>query len=203
MAHRPEPRRASWMPAVIAAADTRLRQIAPARARRRRHDHRRPIRPPPAHTPSCSPKITGEAPTVVLSDDPAPSERISRVLGRHQPLDGRGAHGVRRRRRAPAGRRGVRHERVDAAVLRAGDRPLRPVAPPRARPRASSCRRYPTCCSLGQRDGGPAQPRPRQAAPGERRPTTIRRDANKQKDEPSELDNSVEHRWAPTPSWIR
>ena len=40
-------------------------------------------------------------------------------------LDGRGADGVRGRRRAPAGGRRLRHHHLDAAVLRPGRRPLR------------------------------------------------------------------------------
>ena len=117
-----------WMPAVIAAADQRLRQKR-------------------AHVPDAGgmiiasdqtaarayaallTKLTSEAPTVVLSDDPGSSARISRIRRGHQPVAGRGAHGLRRRRRAPAVGRDLRHQRLDAAVLRAGHRPVRAVAP--------------------------------------------------------------------------
>ncbi len=155
------------MPAVIAAADTRLRGLR-------------------QHVPDAGGMIiasdqtaarayadllrtiTGEAPTVVLSDDKGSSDRISQFSAGTIALAGRRAHGVRGRRRAAAGRRRVRHQRVDAAVLRAGDRPLRAVAAARrdgqhlpavgAQPAAA-----------GQRDGGPAQSRPGQAAPGDAR----------------------------------
>src|SRR5439155_1715472 len=46
-------------------------------------------------------------------------------------LDGGGADGVRRRRHPPPGRRRVRHERLHTAVLRPGDRPVRPRPPAR------------------------------------------------------------------------
>ena len=110
-------------------------------------------------------RLTGETPTVVLSDDPGSSARITEFSAGNEPVAGGGADGVRGRRRAAAGRRGVRHQRVDAAVLRAGDRAVRAVPPARrdgehlpavgAQPAAA-----------GQRDGGPAQPRAGQAAPG-------------------------------------
>ena len=46
-------------------------------------------------------------------------------------MGGRSAHGVGRRRRAPAGRRRICHQRVDATVLRPGHRPFRPIPPTR------------------------------------------------------------------------
>ena len=88
-----------WMPAVIAAADTRLqqkRQHVPDAGGMIIASDQTAAR---AYADLLT-KITGEAPTVVLSDDKGSSDRISAVLGGHQPLAGRGADGVRRRRRA-------------------------------------------------------------------------------------------------------
>ena len=116
-----------WMPAVIAAADTRLqqkRQHVPDAGGMIIASDQTAAR---AYADLLT-KITGEAPTVVLSDDPGSSDRIAEFSRGHQPLAGRGADGVRGRRRAPAGGRRLRHQRVDAAVLRPGDRPLRAVA---------------------------------------------------------------------------
>ena len=152
------------MPAVIAAADTRLQQLR-------------------QHVPDAGgmviasdqtaarayadllTKITGEAPTVVLSDDPGSSDRISQFsagTSRWLVAVRMVSEGVDVPRLA-VGR--VRHQRVDAAVLRPGDRPVRPVSAARrngehlpavgAEPAAA-----------GQRDGSPAQPRARQAAQG-------------------------------------
>ena len=90
-----------WMPAVIAAADTRLqqkRQHVPDAGGMIIASDQTAAR---AYAELLT-KITGEAPTVVLSDDPGSSDRISRVLGGHQPLAGRGADGVRGCRRATA-----------------------------------------------------------------------------------------------------
>ena len=53
-------------------------------------------------------EITGEAPTVVLSDEKEASARIEEFAAGDEPLDGRGAHGVGGRRRAAARRRRVR-----------------------------------------------------------------------------------------------
>ena len=59
-------------------------------------------------------------------------ERRHRVVRhRHLALAGGGADGVRGGRRAPAVRRGLRHLDLDAAVLRAGGRPLRAGPPAR------------------------------------------------------------------------
>ncbi len=117
-----------WMPAVLAAADTRLQQKrqhvpdAGGTGHRLRSDHRR------ARTPDLLHQITGEVPTVVLSDDPA-------VLGPHQPSSPRAtsrwlvavrmvSEGVDVPRLAV----GVyADQRVDTAVLRPGDRPVRPA----------------------------------------------------------------------------
>ena len=187
-----------WMPAVIAAADTRLRQLR-------------------QHVPDAGgmiiasdqtaarayadllTKITGEAPTRGALRRPGIVGPHQPVLRRHQPLVGRGAHGVRRRRRAPAGRRRVRHERLDTAVLRPGDRPLRPVAAargdrkhlPAVGAQSSAAR---------QRDGGPAQPRARQAAPRERG----RRASTSNGARPNPVNSTtLSNTWVPTPSWIR
>jgi len=70
---------------------------------------------------------TGEAPTVVLSDDPGSSDRIARFAGDTSRWLVAVRMVVRGCRRPAAGRRGVRHQRVDPVVLRAGDRPLRAV----------------------------------------------------------------------------
>ena len=116
-----------WMPAVLQAADTRLTQLRAGGV-------------PDAgglviatdHTTAKAyaallRRVAGEEPVVVLSDDPKASGRIAE-FGRHErALAGRRPHGVRGRRRPAAGRRRLRHQRLDAAVLRAGRRPLRPV----------------------------------------------------------------------------
>ena len=70
-------------------------------------------------------RVSGERPVVVLSDDPTARQEDLRVRRVHGPLDGRGADGVRGSGRAPARGRGVRDVRVDRAVLRPGDRPVR------------------------------------------------------------------------------
>ena len=63
----------------------------------------------PAPTPRSCAAITGEAPTVVLSDE-AGAQRTDRGVRRvGRPLDGRGADGLRGRRHPAAGRRRLRH----------------------------------------------------------------------------------------------
>ena len=98
-----------WMPAVIAAADTRLAQMR-------------------QHVPDAGgmviasdqtaarayagllAKITGETPTVVLSDDTG-RPGASASSRPDQPVAGRGADGVRGCRRPPAGGGRLRHQR--------------------------------------------------------------------------------------------
>ena len=168
-----------WIPAVLQAADTRLTQLrnggVPDAGAMVIASDQKAAR---AYAAVLT-KLTGETPTVVLSDDPGSSARIADVLGGHRPVAGRGPDGVRRRRRAAAGGRRVRHQRVDTAVLRAGDRPLRAVAAARRDgehlPAVGADAARP-----GQRDGGPARPRARQAAPrgaGLRRRADSRSDA--------------------------
>ena len=134
-----------WMPAVIAAADTRLRGLR-------------------EHVPDAGgmiiasdqtaarayaellAKITGEAPTVVLSDDPGSSERISAFS------DGNLTAGWWRCAWCPRAStcRGWRSASTPPARRRRCSSPRRsagscaPAGP--ARPPASSCRRCPTCC---------------------------------------------------------
>ena len=94
----------AWIPSVLAAADRRLSEV-------RRHvpdagglviasdqDSAR------AYAALLA-KITGEKPTVVLSDEKAASKRIAEFAERRVALDGRGPDGLRGRRRAAAGRR--------------------------------------------------------------------------------------------------
>ena len=115
-----------WMPAVIAAADQRLRQLR-------------------THVPDAGgmiiasdqtaarayatllTKLTSEVPTIVLSDDPGSSARITEFAESTSRLAGRGAHGLRGRRRPPAVGRDLRDQRLDATVLRTGDRAVRAV----------------------------------------------------------------------------
>ena len=146
-------------------------------------------------------KLTSEAPTVVLSDDPGSSARISRIRRGHRPVAGRGAHGLRRRRRAPAVGRDLRHQRLDAAVLRAGHRPVRAVAPAgRNREHLRAVGAQPA--AAGQRAGGPAQPRARRAAPRSRR-SPRRRSRRQDADREERHGQRASPHWAPTPNWIR
>ncbi len=101
---------------------------AHARARRRRHDHRlrsdrrARLREAADHDHLGSAHAGAvRRPRIVNAHKPIRRE--------HQPLAGRGAHGVRGCRRAPAVGRDLRHERLDAAVLRAGRRAVRAVSP--------------------------------------------------------------------------
>ena len=75
--------------------------------------------------------ITGEPPTIVLSDEKAASKRIAEFTAERQPLAGRRTHGVGGGRRAAAGGRRLRDDHVHAAVLRPGRRPLRAGPQPR------------------------------------------------------------------------
>ncbi len=119
-----------WMPAVISAADTRLRQLrdggvpdaggmiiasdqtaARAYARSAGTDYRR-----------GADRRAFRRPRLVRPH--------RAVLRGHQPLAGRRPDGFRGCRRAAAGRWRVRHQRVHPAVLRPGDRPLRAVPAP-------------------------------------------------------------------------
>ena len=120
-----------WIPAVLQAADKRLTQLReggmPDAGAMVIASDQTAAR---AYAAVLT-KLTGQTPTVVLSDDPGSSARIAELLGRDEPLAGGGADGVRGRRRATACRRGLRDQRVDAAVLRPGNRPVRPVPPTR------------------------------------------------------------------------
>jgi superfamily II DNA or RNA helicase len=112
------------MPAVIAAADTRLRGL-------REHvpDAGGMIIASDQTTARAYAKlllkITGESPTVVLSDDKGSSDRIAEFA------DGTSRWMVAVRMVSAAGRRRLRDQRVDAAVLRPGHRPIRPLTPAR------------------------------------------------------------------------
>ena len=121
-----------WMPAVLQAANKRLTQLReggmPDAGAMVIASDQTAAR---AYAAVLT-KLTGQTPTVVLSDDPGSSARIAEYsTGRDEPMAGGGADGVRWRRRAEACRRGVRDERFDAAVLRPGDRPVRPDPPTR------------------------------------------------------------------------
>ena len=114
----------NWIPQVLAAADQRLTEVrrgvpdAGGLVIATDQDSAR------AYAAQLR-RITGEAPTVVLSDEPGSSRPDRRVLGRRGPLDGRRPDGLRRRRRAPPRGRGLRDLDRDAAVLRPGRRPVR------------------------------------------------------------------------------
>ena len=160
-----------WIPAVLQAADTRLTQkrnggVPDAGAMVIASDQKAAR----AYAAVLT-KLTGETPTVVLSDDPGSSARIAEFARGHRPLARRGPDGVRGGRRAPAGGRRVRHQCIDTAVLRAGDRPLRAVAAAR-RDREHLPAVGSGAARPGQPDGGTARPRTRQAAP---RVTGLRR----------------------------
>ena len=93
-----------------------------------------------------------------------------RVCRLHRQVDGRCAHGVRGRGRAPPRGRRLRDQRLHAALLRPGDRPLRA----RPAPRRDGHRLHPLRCAPadpGGRHGGRARPRagPPQARRGQRR----------------------------------
>jgi hypothetical protein len=135
-----------WMPAVIAAADERLRQL-------RTHvpDAGGMIiasdRPTARAYAALLRRMTSEPPTVVLSDDPGSSARISEFA----ESTGRWLVAVRLvsegRRRA----RGWRWESTPPAPRRRCSSPRPSVAScaraARGKARASSCRRCPACCS--------------------------------------------------------
>ena len=91
-------------------------------------------------------KITGEAPTVVLSDDPGSSDRISQFsAGTSRWLVA--VRMVSEGWMSPTGGRCLRHQRLDPAVLRSGRGSVRPIAAPRREQPASSCRRCRRCYS--------------------------------------------------------
>ncbi len=152
-----------WMPQVLRAADARL-QVKRAGGmpdagrsgdRQRSADGpgvREAARPgSPARRPSwCSPTTSGA------------SGRIAVVRRVGPALDGRGTDGVRGRRHPAPGRRRVRHQRLDPAVLRPGDRPVR-AGPPAGGDRDGLPAERAAPARAGQRDGGPARPRPRRA----------------------------------------
>ena len=107
-------------------------------------------------------RITGEKAVVVLSDDVGASARIAAFARLGAALDGRGPDGLRGRRHPAPGRRRLRHQRLDPALLRPGDRPLRPGPPAGGdRQRLPAQRAAPA--RAGQRDGGRARPRARRA----------------------------------------
>lgn len=134
-----------------------------ARARRRRHDHRlRPHGGPRLRRPADGADLGGaDGGAVRRSRIVRAHQRIRR---RYQPVAGGGAHGVRRRRRAPALGRHLRHQRLDSPVLRPGHRPVRPVTQAgRDREHLPAVGAQPAAAR--QRAGGPAQPRARRATP--------------------------------------
>ena len=83
--------------------------------------------------------IAGEKPVVVVSDEPrrARAHRKVRPRRRDAPLARRGEHGQRRRGRAAARDRRVRHRQAHRPVLPPGRRPRRAPAPRRTRPISS------------------------------------------------------------------
>ena len=189
-----------WMPAVIAAADQRLRLLR-------------------THVPDAGgmiiasdqaaarayakllTTITSEAPTLVLSDDRGSSTRIS------QFADGTSRWLVAVRMVSE----GVDVPRLAVGIyatsastplyLRAGRRAVRAVAP-RRRNREHLLAVGAQPAAAGQRAGGPAQSRARPTAPREPRGSAPRR---------SRRHNAIREnrgataspRWAPTPNWIR
>jgi superfamily II DNA or RNA helicase len=133
----------AWIPSVLAAADTRLTEV-------RRHV------PDAGGLVIATDQDSARAYAALLKQvsGEAADGRAVRREGRLEedrdrspsrgPLDGRGADGVRGRRRAAAGRGRVRDDHLDAAVLRPGrGRFVR--AGGGARPRRCSCRRCRTC----------------------------------------------------------
>ena len=146
-------------------------------------------------------KFTGEAPTVVLSDDPGSSARITAF--RRAPADGWSrcawspkastCHGCRSVSMPPARRRRCSSRRRSAgSCVRAG----------RAKPRASSCRRCPICCSwpASWRRSATTYWASRTAKPRAIRSTTI--PPTKTQTEQGR-GQRLRPPWAPTPNWIR
>ena len=113
-----------WIASVLAAADRRLTEVRRAMPDAgglviaTDHEHAR------AYARLLS-RICGEKVPTVLSDDPKASRRHRAVRGVVGPLAGGGPDGLRGSRHPPAGRRRLRDDHDDAAVLRAGGRPLR------------------------------------------------------------------------------
>ena len=102
-------------------------------------------------------RISGERPGRGPVRRPDRQQEDLGVRRQHQPVDGRGADGVRGGGRAPAGGRCLRDEREHAAVLRAGGRQVRP------RPQARGDR-------VGVRPVRPDPARLRRRARGRARP---------------------------------
>ena len=91
----------------------------------------RPTRPPRAPTPTLLQEITGEPATVVLSDEKEASDRID-AFAKSEPRWMVAVRMVSEGVDVPAARgRGLRDQRLHAAVLRAGDRPVRAGPAPR------------------------------------------------------------------------
>ena len=161
----------SWIPAVLQAADKRLSEV-------RRHvpDAGGMVIASDQDTArayaALLKKISGEAPTVVLSDEKGASKKIADLHRQRQALARRGADGVRGRRRAAAGRRRVGDHDVDAALLRPGRRPLRP-RPLARRDRVDLPAVGAAPAGVRLRHGGAA--RPRAGPPRHRRGRHLRR----------------------------
>ncbi len=155
----------SWMPSVLAAADKRLTEVrrhvpdAGAMVIASDQDSARAYA-------ALLKTITGERPTVVLSDEKAASKRIATFA----EGDDRWMVAVRMVSEGvdvPAARgRGLRHPHLDPAVLRPGRRPLR-AGPPPGRDRLGVPALGAEPARLRLRDGAPA--RPRAQAQGQRR----------------------------------
>ena len=161
----------AWMAAVLEAADRRLSEV-------RRHvpdagglviatdqDDARAYA-------SLLKQITGEKPTLVLSDEKAGLEADRRVHRQRRPVAGGGPDGLRGRRRAPAGGGRLRHDDGDSALLRPGHRAIRA--------RAAAGRDGVGVPAVGgeparlrRRDG--ARARPRAGSEGEQRGRHLRR----------------------------
>ena len=134
-----------WIPSVLAAADRRLTEVrravpdAGGDGHRDRPDRRARVRGPPGADHRAS------RPTVVLSDDDGASDRIDEFSAGDSALDGRGADGLRGRRRAAARRRRLR----DAAPRRRCSSRRRSAGScgpgGAARPRRCSCRACRSC----------------------------------------------------------
>ena len=190
-----------WMPAVIAAADKRLQQSV-------------------GHVPDAGgmiiasdqtaarayakllTTITGEAPTVVLSDDRflGPDQPILRG---HQSLAGGGAYGVRGCRRAPP-TVGVYATSASTPLFfaQAIGRFVRSRRPG-GRPASSAIGAEPP--AVGQRTRGATQPRPRQAASrtlGDEWDDDLVEDANKTRTSRA-IWTTATRCWARMPNWTR
>ena len=122
-------------------------------ARRRRPGHRQRPDARPGRTPSCSRRSPARRPWWCSPTTRAPPAGSPRSPRSRAALAGRRADGLRGRRHPAAGRRRLRHQRLHAAVLRPGDRPVRPGPPAGGDGERLPAQRA-APARAGQRDGG-------------------------------------------------